>query len=85
MTYAEEKALAHKKLMQGFGVKKKFLYAPGLMDRCTPNVISGVPIEVGATVWITNPKVDPCGKIVWITDGKGNEQSVWKAALANLR
>lgn len=61
-------------------------YHPGLMDLTDPNVIRGRPIRPGAFVRVTRggrgqPKVDPLGRIVWVEDDEGNEQSVWKKAL----
>lgn len=59
-------------------------YQPGLMDRTDPRVIRGRPIQPGAVVSILRDRVDPLGKIVWIVDQAGNEQSVWRAALKRV-
>lgn len=59
----------------------RYQYRPGLDDRCSPNVIRGQAIRPNTMVTITNNRVDPCGLIVWITDGAGNEQSVWRRAI----
>jgi len=61
--------------------ERRYRYAPGLLDLCDPNVIEGEPIEPGSMVVITRDRVDPLGRIVWVRDGRGNEQSVFRSAL----
>ena len=64
--------------------ERRYEYRPGLMDRCDPNVIAGSALGIapGALVTITK-RIGAA--LVWIRDERGNEQSVWKAALVSLR
>lgn len=64
--------------------ERRYEYRPGIMDRCDPNVIAGSPlgIEPGALVTITK-RIGAA--LVWVRDARGNEQSVWKAALVPCR
>ena len=64
---------------------RTYRYNPGLMDLTDPTIISGKPIKPGVIVKVTEDRVDPSGRLVWVQDAEGNEQSVWKAALTRAR
>ena len=57
--------------------QRRYIYRPGLMDRCDPTVLAGSPIEVGAIVVVTGR----IGPFRYVLDCYGNRQSVWKQAL----
>ena len=60
--------------------QRRYIYRPGLDDRCFPNVIHGKPIDPDAGMVVVISK--RIGRaLAWILDVEGNEQSVWTAAL----
>lgn len=59
----------------------QYTYNPVMLDCIDPKVIKGQPIKAGAKVTITNRRVDPFRKFVWVKDEQGNQQSVYKASL----
>lgn len=67
-----------------FDISKKYIFSPFGLDLWDPKVIRGVPIDSGSIVEVTETKIDPLGKFVWIKDEKGNEQSVYKTSLEPL-
>jgi hypothetical protein len=61
-----------------------WIYNPGIMDLCSPNVIIGQAIAAQSHVRIAREKFPlmlPTKRIVFIEDKQGNVQSVWRAAL----
>ena len=67
-------------------MKKQYVYAPGILDHCDPNVIRGSAIERGAIVTISRKDrpymLPPC--FTPIVDKSGNVQIVFKKALMPL-
>lgn len=58
--------------------QRRYIYRPGLDDRCFPNVVAGRPIEPDSIVVVTWR----IGRaLCWILDAEGNKQSVWFRAL----
>lgn len=58
-----------------------YIYKQSRLDKKNPCVIYGKPIKDGAIVCIIARDVDPTGKVVFVEDNKGNEQSVFKNSL----
>lgn len=70
---------------QAFWLRKglrRYVYRPGLMDLCDPNVIEGCAIRPCAVVVISK-RIGQA--LAWIVDCHGNEQSVWKRALVPVK
>ena len=64
--------------------QRRYEYAPGLMDRCDPNVIAGTPLGIApGSIVVVTKRIGRA--LVWILDANGNEQSVWRAALVPLK
>lgn len=81
-TYREEQVEKQRANIERLRARGPFwTYRPGLLDLFRPNVIRGVAIAEGARVFLVRDQVDPLGKIVWIQDMAGNQQSVWRKAL----
>ena len=64
--------------------ERRYEYRPGLIDRCDPNLIAGSALGIAPGTLVTITKRIGAA-LVWIRDERGNEQSVWKAALVPLR
>lgn len=64
---------------------KYYIYQPHFMDQYDPCVIMGVAITPGAKVYVDKTNVDPAGIFRYVTDEKGNRQSVMRSSLVSLK